>query len=523
MKKNLLLAIFIFAFQWVNSQSVLSKPDLVLLNHNDDVTSLAYAPYNKMIASGSWDNSINLYSDEGKYIRSIKKHTAAVEALCFSRDGKYLFSGSNDFTAMQFDAATGNSINIFSGHTANITAITVDAANKYLFTGSDDGTIKIWDLTQSGTLFKTISVGSSVHSMALSNDGKSLFVCANSKDLIQYDMAGKELKRFSGHTDFLNALAISLNNKYIATASNDKKIIVWDAKLGSKVRELSSHTLKVNCVIFSYDSKYIISGSNDGTCRIWETETGKELYTLNDNQENKIRAITINFDKKKLFSAAKMKNQADYGVRMWSLPMDSLDKSGSKTIIGGAKDDKNNGLSNTTTPAVTNKDKPKSNPAPAKAVTPPGSTLKTVDSTKVTQVADSEAMIRAGKIQPKKVPTTINNADTAKNKTAKNNTVKPAGTNPTALDTSKRIIRPATAIDTTKRITRPATAPQKPNAPMTKADRIKQAQMEKERKEQEEKEKLEMIEKQRTEREKAIQDSIDEEEAKPKSKFKKLR
>lgn len=515
MKKVYLFCLLLCFNTLLRGQATLNKPAAVFTGHADDVGSLAYSPYAKLLASGSWDNAVNLYTDEGKLQKSLKRHTAAVEALTYSRDGKYLFSGSNDFTAMQFDATSGSAINIFVGHTANITALAVDAAGKYLFSGSDDGTIKLWDLSAGGTLFKTFPIGSSVHSIALANDGKTFFVACNSKDIIQYDMTGKEVKRYTGHKDFVNSVALSLNGKYMVSGSNDKSVMVWDLKSGKLYKELIGHALKVNVVQFSFDNKYIISGSNDGTARIWNTETGDLLYILNDNQDNKIRTLAITFDKKFIYTGGKVKDQKSYGVRAWKVPFDTLEKKAATTIIGqGSKEDKNNGLTDPNakpqaplnkTSAPANSPTGSSNPKPASGPKPAVNANKpvTLDSTKMTLVPDTEAMRRAGRPVPtddtKKVQPNVKPAPVKGNE-------KPAETVPAKPAPPKNLPKTATN----------AAPPQNPQN-MNKVDRIK---MEQQQLEQKEKEKLE---KQQKEKADSTEENEPSSEEKPKSKFRKLK
>jgi WD40 repeat protein len=307
------------------SQVTLGKAALTLRGQSDDVNSIAITAAGRMIATGSYDNKICLYTEEGGFLRTVLAHNASVEALCFSKDGKYLFSGSNDATAKQIDASTGTIMRGFNGHVGNVTAVAVDPNSKVFFTGGEDGTVRFWDLEKGGEQTKSITVGSRINSICTNADGKYLLVACNNMDVQIYDMTGKLTSTYKGHKDFVNSVACSMNGKYIVSGSNDKTAILWDPKTGQKVREFVGHVFKVNSVFISFDSRYLITGSNDGTAKIWEMDNGKEIYTI-ANSDNKVRGAVITFEKKYAVTASPQKKDADAGARAWLLGLDSVDK-----------------------------------------------------------------------------------------------------------------------------------------------------------------------------------------------------
>ena len=60
---------------------------------------LAFSPDGRMLASGSWDNYIQLReADTGKLLLTLDKHTDGVRSVAFSPDGSTLASGGYDQT-----------------------------------------------------------------------------------------------------------------------------------------------------------------------------------------------------------------------------------------------------------------------------------------------------------------------------------------------------------------------------------------------------------------------------------------
>ena len=82
------------------------------------------------------------------------------------------------------------------------------------------------------------------------------------------------LTTLTGHTAVVNRTLFSPDGKWIATASDDHTIRLWDASGGSMVRILSGHTQRVNQIAFSPDSQWLVSGADDNSIRRWKTTDG---------------------------------------------------------------------------------------------------------------------------------------------------------------------------------------------------------------------------------------------------------
>jgi WD40 repeat protein len=65
---------------------------------------------------------------------------------------------------------------------------------------------------------------------------------------------------------------------YLATASDDYTVAIWDVATGEHVLQtLTGHGGYVRVVNWSPDSKWIISGAMDNAIRIFDVETGALL------------------------------------------------------------------------------------------------------------------------------------------------------------------------------------------------------------------------------------------------------
>ncbi len=94
---------------------------------------------------------------------------------------------------------------------------------------------------------------------------------------------GEELRRFVGHRDCVNAVAVSPNDRFVLTGagqvteSNDNSARLWDPANGAELRRFDGHTSGILSVAFSHDGRRILTGGYDHTARLWDLQSGREL------------------------------------------------------------------------------------------------------------------------------------------------------------------------------------------------------------------------------------------------------
>src|SRR6185503_19967494 len=86
---------------------------------------------------------------------------------------------------------------------------------------------------------------------------------------------GQELVSLRAHADAVNAIAYSPDGTRLASASDDRTIVVWHAARGERQELLAAHSLRehtgpVLAVAFSPDGKRVASAGDDRTGRLWD-------------------------------------------------------------------------------------------------------------------------------------------------------------------------------------------------------------------------------------------------------------
>ncbi|KAJ0395737.1 hypothetical protein P43SY_004268 [Pythium insidiosum] len=314
-----------------------------IIGYNDDILNLKYIPQadgspSSQLAVATNSEQIRLLHRETLSCELLSGHTDIVMALAVSPDGRWLVSASKDRTARVWDVATRQCVATCPGHTEALGAIAISQkiahfsmGAAFFVTGSADKTLKMWSLKPLAPAYAQTQGKKAKAPVAL--QAKSIAT----------------LSAVKAHDKDVNALAVSPNDRLVASASQDKLIKVWstnDSKSLTLVGTCRGHKRGVWAVEFSPVDQCLASASGDKTVKLWSAKDFSCLKTFEGHTAS-VLGVQFVCAGMQLMSAG-----ADGLVKLWTIKsneceatldhhMDkiwalSVAKDGSEMATGGA-------------------------------------------------------------------------------------------------------------------------------------------------------------------------------------------
>jgi ribosome assembly protein 4 len=256
-------------------------PIHTLKGHTSWVLVVSWSPDDTIIATGSMDNTVRLWEAKtGKPLGDqLKGHTKWITALAWepyhlqSPGNPRLASASKDATIRIWNTTMRKIDSTLSGHKGSVSCVKWGGTG-YIYTASQDKTVKIWN-SKDGTLAHTLNAHAHwVNHLALSTD----FVLRTG----YFDHTGKapetpeaKIKKSKERFDKAATIGGEIVERLV-TASDDFTMYLWEPQKSTKpISRMVGHQKQVNHVSFSPDGLYIASASFDNHVKLWNARDGK--------------------------------------------------------------------------------------------------------------------------------------------------------------------------------------------------------------------------------------------------------
>jgi len=286
------------------------------LGHSDIISTVIFTPGDKFIVSGSYDTTVRLWDfNTGREKETFLGHKEPISALAASPKGNYIASCDKDGVII-WNIKTGkefaflpeqDTVSMSFNHdetiiyTASakgikewnikekkekiikedlISIASFSKKNKYIAFLSNELNVFNIDknaekIINNNTMINTLSFNKEETMLAAGSTDGYVFLY---DDLDRINM--KSLRR--PHTGIINTIKISDNNRFLATASTDKTISLFDLQSNQSHENLTGHTSNINSIAFSSDEAFLVSASSDNSIIIWDTAAGKILRIITD-------------------------------------------------------------------------------------------------------------------------------------------------------------------------------------------------------------------------------------------------
>ncbi len=327
--------IFLFFFMKMFSLGAAQETDPlreesvhILKGHENAVTDVAFLPTGKSAVSCGLDGTIRLWDiSEGRMQQVLYTNQDEIFALAASQDGSKIASTEYKGQVRVHEIYEKN-VKHLTGSLGWSADVVFSPDSNKVVSWNMDGDIWIWDSSK-GELTGTFKGKKNKWGMALAWSPEGTFVAAGRIVITIWDVESKnQIRTLEGHKDFIRDIVFSPDGKYLASASMDKTVRVWDMSTGKSLYTLEPQGLVIylksgpvtnpiglpmTAVAFSPDGKLLATGGADRVVRLWDLATGKVVRELKGHRMS-ITAIAFSREGKRLLSSS-----LDHTIRVWGV------------------------------------------------------------------------------------------------------------------------------------------------------------------------------------------------------------
>jgi eukaryotic-like serine/threonine-protein kinase len=276
-------------FEWhFLSRLALTRP--LVVRHPFFLHSVAFSPDGTTCASSHQDGVIVLWDPaSGRPRGTLNGHRYPVTSLAYSPDGKYLASGSEApretsnirGELLLWDSLTGNALSVFLTPSGSISSLDFSPDGRTLATvinpAKGASEVKFWEIP-SGTLRHTISLPApgTPSSVAFSADGRTVVIGRHDGTISLRDAAtGQVLETSFGHQGLVKSVACGHKKAVFVSVGFDGRVRICSLRpAGPEVAEYR-HEGEVWGVALSPDDRLVASIGHH-KLKLWDREERSE-------------------------------------------------------------------------------------------------------------------------------------------------------------------------------------------------------------------------------------------------------
>jgi WD40 repeat protein/DNA-binding SARP family transcriptional activator len=229
-----------------------------------------FSPDGSQIVSASPDYTVRLWdvkTGQSHVVPTVgeQKFSAAIDA-----SGERIAVGGIGPLVIQ--ALDGSLRLRLHGHRGRVTALVFSPDSQHLLTGSDDGTAIVWN-ARSGARERTLRGHDGiVRGVAYSDDGRRIATTGSDGTVRVWPADGGDAVILMGHEGRVNTVRFDGRGDRLVSAGGDGTIRIWDAGGGDALVVLYRHKGVASGADFSGDGRHVVSAGDDGM-RITTCET----------------------------------------------------------------------------------------------------------------------------------------------------------------------------------------------------------------------------------------------------------
>ncbi|XP_051543170.1 p21-activated protein kinase-interacting protein 1-like [Myxocyprinus asiaticus] len=238
-------------------------------HHAHTASLTAVASNNQFIATGSKDETIQLYDMSKKTEHgALLHHNGTISCLEFY-SSSHLLSGGEDGLICVWNTKKWECLKSIKAHKGHVTSLSIHPSGKLALSVGTDKTLRTWNLIEGRSAFiKNIKQNAEI--VLWSPDGEKYAVVL--KDRV--DIYNLESATVMGTIAFQKRISCLkfLKNTLLAVAGDDESVRVYDVTSQKCVCAFKAHENRVKAIqsFMKDDFCVLVTASNDGFIKMWK-------------------------------------------------------------------------------------------------------------------------------------------------------------------------------------------------------------------------------------------------------------
>ncbi len=233
---------------------------------------------------------------------------ATVEDLSYSADGRFLLAAGRDRSARIIDPINGQTLREWTDLAGGQAAIDFDSLSNRIVLGGgsiqqrEPGKIIALDVTSGDQAWEFTAVRGPISSLRFFNGGRRVAIAVGSQNstlgeiLVVDGGTGELIWRNESPLLPLRQLAVSPDEKWIASVGSEVGVMLWDALTGEFIRKIGDR--HYFAVTFSSDGSQIAVGGVDWSVRHFDSASGKPIWSQSRHSGAVVRVAFADSDKR---------------------------------------------------------------------------------------------------------------------------------------------------------------------------------------------------------------------------------
>ncbi len=266
-----------------------------LTGHAQPVYALEKIPDSSFIISAGGDRWIALWDLHSlQSVKALAQATSTVYALCFIPDFNFLAVGEASGTLHILDIHACKPIKYFTTHRQAIFKLLYHPTRRWLYASTANGEISVWDLEKLSLLHAIKISTEKIRGLAIDPITNLLAVACSDRLIYIFSDELNLIHHFPAHSWATNTVIWHPSGDIIS-ASRDAHIRRWKIESNSEqlLENIPAHNYAIYSLAFSPNLQFMASASRDKTIKIWNAHNLQFLYRIN-KEKNQGHTHSVN-------------------------------------------------------------------------------------------------------------------------------------------------------------------------------------------------------------------------------------